>query len=157
MANSDQPTCDKQRPKFNIRVLHMDRVQLMLERGEYVDGKLLAEGLRDHGNQPIPPDVLKYLCRFLEGKEKKRRGRKPTPEAFDRQMQMIMQWFYTRNLKWLLARKKHFGHLNGWPSIREADFWQGPPNEIAARMVARRFSYGAESWRGVQNQISSLK
>ena len=157
MANSDQPTCDEQRPKFKIRVLHMDRVHLMLERGEYVDGELLAEALRDHGDQPVPPDVLNYLCRFLEGKAKKPRGRKPIPEFHVRWKQMKMKAHYERYLEWLQARKKRLGHLNGWPRIREADFWQGPPNEIAARMVARRYLDGTESWRDVQNKISSRK
>lgn len=143
--------------KFDIRELHMVRIQSMLEKGEHVDGDLLATALRDDGDKPIPPDVLEYLCRFIEGKEKMPRGPKKIPEGYVRQNTTILSHFYARYLQWLKARKKRYGQLDGWPSIREADFWQGPPHEIAARMVARKFRNGAESWRTIHNRNSSQK
>jgi len=83
--------------------------------------------------------------------------RKPIPAFHKAQMTMIMRGLYERYLPWLQARKKRYGHLNGWPSTQSDGFWQGPPGEVAARMVAYRFSFGVDSWRGVLNQISSQK
>ena len=46
--------------------------------------------------------------------------------------------------------------LVGWKLIREADWWQGPPNERAARMTCRYLRL-AMDWRRVQNIISKAK
>lgn len=135
----------------------MVRVQEMIVRGEYVDGKRLANALRNRDGQPIPQDVLDYLCRFLEGKIETPKGRKPVPAYYKAQLAMIRRGFYERNLQWLQARKKRYGHLNGWGCLQGADYWQGPTHEIAARMVAKRFFYGATTWRSILNQISSQK
>ena len=87
-----------------------------------MDGELLSNALRDNGDEPIPPDVLDYLCQLLEGKVKKPRGRKPVPVPFARHRQMIMRYYYERAHRWLVNRKKRYGHLNGWPAIHDADF-----------------------------------
>jgi len=157
MTEKTQPDGDKPQTTFNIEILWMKRVQEMIARGEYVDGEWLADALPNSGGQPIPKDVLDYLCRFLEGKIETPKGRKPVPAFHKAQMTMIMRYHYERYLQWLRARKKLYGHLDGWTCIQNADYWQGPPNEIAARMVAKRFFYGAECWRSVLNQISSQK
>lgn len=85
------------------------------------------------------------------------KGRKALPEMAKRRQAMILRYLYQRNLAWLRRRKERYGHLNGWPSIRQADWWQGPPHERAARMVAKRFHYGAGSWRSIVNMTSSQK
>ncbi len=157
MTDIHHPNHNSKKTKYDIEVLWMNHAQEMLKRSEYVDGELLAKAIRCNGNQPIPSDVLEYLCRFLEGKEALTKGRKPVPRYHVNQMLMIMGGIYDKNLRWLKARRKKYGHLEGWSSIRKSNFWQGPPNEIAARMVARKFSYGAESWRSVQNRISSRR
>ena len=157
MTEKYQPNGDNSQSKFNIEILWMKRVQGMIVRGEYVDGEWLANALRHSDGQPIPKDVLNYLCRFLEGKIEAPKGRKPIPAAHKAQMTMVMRYHYKRNLQWLRARKKLYGHLDGWTCIKNADYWLGPPNEIAARMVAKRFFYGAEAWRSILNQISSQK
>lgn len=157
MAKKNQSNTDRAQTKFNIEVLWMVRVQEIIARGEYVDGELLANALRDCSGQPVPQDVLDYLCRFLEGKIETPKGRKPIPAHHKAQMTMIMRGHYKRKLQWLQARKKRYGHLNGWDCIQGADDWQRPIHEIAARMVAKRFSHGASSWPSVLNQISSQK
>lgn len=157
MSESHESTSERQRNKFDICVLWMEIVQSELENGEYVDGKRLADALQDNRDEPVPPEVLDYLCQFLEGQVKKPRGRKKIPPSVVRYYNMILRGFYDRYLEWLTVRKKRYGHLQGWAPVRDADFWQGPPNEKAARMVARKFSYGAESWRTVHNRISSQK
>lgn len=157
MSKVSKIDSEPERVEFDIRVRHQVTVKSRLENGEYVDGGMLADALREIRNEPISSEVLEYICKFLDGSVSKPRGRTPTPAFEVQRHRMILRGFYRRYLAWLKSRNEHYGNLDGWPQIRGADFWQGPPNERAARMVARRLSYGAESWRTVQNQISSQK
>lgn len=141
----------------HLREFAMNKVEVFLDRGRYVDGPDLAAALREQAGKPIPPKVLDHLCRYLEGKVTKPKGRKAIPGAEAHRRLMFTRYYYQRQLAWLQARKKRYGGLNGWPSIQQADWWQGPPNECAARMTAHRWLYGAESWRSVHNLISSRK
>ncbi len=135
--------------------LHLGGIELELEAGEFVAGDDLALALRGHGLRPLSEPVLDYLCRYLNGEIKPPKGRRPDPPSLKQRQFMIVTGLYHRNLTWLQKRKKRHGHLNGWSAIRKADFWQGPPSEIAARMTARRWWYNTESWRTVVNIASS--
>lgn len=137
--------------------LHLGGIERSLAKGEYVSAEELAAALRKHGSRPIPPCVLDYLCRLLEGQVAKPKGRKALPAVAKHRWQMIVRYVYQRNLAWLRDRQARYGDLEGWPLIRMASWWQGPPHERAARMVAQRFSYGAESWRTILNEMSSRK
>ena len=140
-----------------LRVFAMRKVEFFLDRGRHVDGADLVAALREQAGEPIPPKVLDHLCRHLEGKVTKPKGRKAIPGAEEHRRLMFIRHHYRRDLAWLQARKKRYGGLDGWPSIRQADWWRGPPNERAARMTAHRWLYGAESWRSVHNLVSSRK
>lgn len=157
MAKNDKVPDVKGDRLFHVRVLEMHRVEAALHRGDYVDGPGLAAALRQLDGKPVPPNVLEYLCRYLEGKITKPRGRKPIPIAEQRRQQMLVRYSYRRYYAWLKEREKRYGRLDGWPLIRTASWWQGPPHERAARMAAHRWSYGAESWRSVNNRVSSQK
>lgn len=61
----------------HLNAFHLGGIERKIDAGEYVDGTELGSALREHGQQPIPPKVLEYLCRFLEGQLKKPRGPKP--------------------------------------------------------------------------------
>lgn len=134
--------------------LHLGGVERKIENGVFVGGTELADALRHHGPRPIPDAVLDYLCRYLRGEVKRPGGRPTMPEVERRRLEMFVRWTYRRNLAWLQKRRKRYGHLDGWPRIRGTDFWRGPPSEKAARMAARRFWHGAESWRTVVNRSS---
>ncbi|MGE0409483.1 MAG: hypothetical protein AB7P23_09520 [Amphiplicatus sp.] len=125
-----------------------------LSKGETIDDWELAAAIRRYGPRPLPQPVVDYLCLHLEGKTTKRRGRKPANKILERQMHMIIAEVYKRSLAWLEAREKRYGHLKGWTRIRHSNFWKGTAAEKAARMTACRFSYGAESFRTVQNMRS---
>ncbi len=126
-------------------------LEVMIARDGVVDGKELAEALRRHRGEPIPDKVFTHLCARLEGTDKKR-GRKP--DKFLRHVRAILApVFYERYLHWLQHRKRQCG-LEGWPGIKAADWWQGPPHERAARMVAKRL-FPNHTWRYVTNFISS--
>lgn len=157
MQKTDAGRTEKDNKFAHLRVLEMKWVQHSLERAEYVDGDRLAVALREQAGKPVPPAVLDYLCRFLEGKISKPKGRKPVPIGEQRRTQMLVRYSYNRYLEWLKARKKRYGDLEGWSLIQGANWWQGPPHERAARMAARRWLYGAESWRHVHNLLSSSK
>ncbi len=155
---SKNPTGQTGADRFaHLRVFAMRNVEFFLDRGRYVDGADLAAALREQAGKPIPPKVLDHLCRHLEGKVTKPKGRKAIPGAEEQRRLMFIRYHYRRYLAWLQARKKRYGGLDGWPSIQQADWWQGPPNERAARMAAHRWLYGAESWRSVHNLVSSRK
>ena len=157
MSNNTSRPAGKVKFKFDFTGCTIRHVEEKLEEGAYVDADLLIEGLRDNDGHGLPPIVLDYVCRFLKGEVKKPRGRKELPPTLASTRDLIFTGLYQRYYTWLKNRKRRYGHLNGWSLIREADFWQGPPNEIAARMLARKFSYGADSWRSVRNIISSSK
>jgi hypothetical protein len=107
-----------------------------LGRGEHVGGAELALALRSNPDLPVPPVVRDYLCRYLEGKVRKPGGRKPGG-AVKLVRDVWAAGLYQQYLAWLKRRKRRFG-LTGWLELRCADWWQGPPHERAARMVARR-------------------
>jgi len=135
----------------HLNNLHMGGIERDLKAGKYVEPEVLAAALRKHGSQPIPPEVLDYLCRFLEGSVPIPKGRKPWPK-FDRQrFETLVAGLYRRYLERLTDRKRLYGQPAGWTKL------DGTPAEVAARIVAKRFMYGAESWRRVQNIASSRK
>lgn len=135
--------------------LHLVGIEKSIAKGEYVSAEDLAAALRKHGSRPISHSVLDYLCRHLEGKIPKPKGRKALPPLEKRQVRTFLRYLYRRNLTWLQGRKARYGHLDGWPGIHGASWWHGPPNERAARMVAQRVGHGAEAWRAIQNEVSS--
>ena len=157
MAQKDDRSLASDHRFAHLDELHLVGIENRVAKGEYVSAGELAAALRKHGSRPIPSCVLEYLCRLLEGKVTKPKGRKALPILEMRRRRMVIGHFYRRYLTWLRNRKARYGHLDGWPRIRQASWWRGPPNERAARMVALQFGYGAESWRCVQNIASSQK
>ncbi len=120
---------------------------------QYVGPDELARVLRANARAPIPPEIHDYLCDFLERKVRAPAGRradieKPLPLI----KKHLIPPTYARYLAWLKRRKRSMG-LKGWKTIREADWWEGPPNERAARMTCRRLR-PAMDWRSVQNIVS---
>jgi len=134
----------------HINVDHLAGLAERIAAGEYIEGPELAEKLRGHGSRPIPEPILAHICRHLDGTVKKPKGRKPW-SALDRSRHdMIIGGLYRRYLTYLKGRERRYGHHAGWTV---GDY---SPGETAARLVARHFYYGEESWRSVQN-IASRK
>lgn len=152
MSESD---CQKNEARENrfahLRLYELGGIEKKIAAGEYVEEQELAEALRRYGPHPIPEPVLDYLCRTLEGKVKKPRGRKKLSEFQRRQINMIIGGLYRLRYGYLEQRKRRYGHHAGWTKMEK------PPAEIAARLVARYFWYGEHSWRTVQNMASSRK
>ena len=123
------------------------------KRRAYIPPEQIARALRENPGVPLPPEIHDYLCDFLEGKIRPPAGR---PAEFENPLSQIRKDFisptYTRYLAWLQRRRQSMG-LVGWKLIREADWWQGPPNERAARMTCRHWRLAID-WRRVQNIVS---
>ena len=134
-----------------LRELEMKGVELALKRGDYVDEKWLVKALRANAGKPIPEAVLDYLCRFLEGAIDRPMGRKPVSKLERDRFNGIIAGHYRRYGEYLTGRKQRYGHHAGWTKSEYA------PAEMAARLVARYYYYGEESWRTVQNIASSSK
>jgi len=132
------------------------RLKSSSKRPAYIPPEQIARALKENPGIPLPPDIHDYLCDFLEGKIRAPAGRPPVSEMPLSQIKKtLIPLTYARYLAWLKRRKRSMG-LEGWNLIREADWWQGPPNERAARMTRRRLGL-AMDWHRVQNIVSEAK
>ncbi len=129
------------------------RLKSSSKRRAYIPPEQIARALRENPGIPLPPEIHDYLCNFLEGKILAPAGR---PADFENPLTQIQKHLippiYARSFAWLRRRKRSMG-LEGWKLIREADWWQGPPNERAARMTRRRLKLGID-WLRVKNIVS---
>ncbi len=129
------------------------RLKSSSKRRAYIPPEQIARALRENPGIPLPPEIHDYLCDFLEGKVLAPAGRRADIEKPLAQIRKtLIPLTYARYLAWLRRRKRSMG-LEGWKQIRGADWWQGPPNERAARMTCRRLRPVID-WRTVQNIVS---
>ncbi|NKB58541.1 MAG: hypothetical protein GKS00_19605 [Alphaproteobacteria bacterium] len=132
------------------------RLKSTEKRRAYIPPDLLANALRRNPGIPLPPEIHDYLCDFLEGKIVAPAGRPTdTENPLSLLKRVLIPSTYTHYLAWLRQRKRSIG-LEGWKQIRKADWWQGPPNERAARMTCRRLQLKLD-WRRVHNIVSEAK
>ena len=132
------------------------RLKSSSKRRAYIPPEQIARALRGNPGVPLPPEIHDYLCDFLEGKIQGPAGRPPDNEISLSQItKTLIPPTYARYLTWLQRREQSVG-LNGWKLIREADWWQGPPNERAARMTCRLWARTLD-WHTVQNIVSKSK
>ena len=123
------------------------------KRRAYVPPEQIARALRENPGVPLPPTIHDYLCDFLEGKIRAPAGRPPVSDnTWDEINKILIPHVYARYHAWLRRRSRSVG-LEGWKQIRDADWWDGPPHERAARMTCRRLRI-AMDWRRVQNIVS---
>ena len=132
------------------------------KRRAYIPPEQIARALRNNPGIPLPPEIHDYLCDFLEGKIPAPAGRRADIEKPLAQIKKaLIPPTYARYLAWLKKRMRPKGRkrgerlveLKGWETIREADWWRGPPSERAARMTCRHLGLAID-WRRVQNIVS---
>ena len=132
------------------------RLKSSSKRRAYIPPEQIARALRENSGIPLPPEIHDYLCDFLEGKILAPAGRPADSENPLSQIKKdLIPPTYARYLAWLQRRKRSMG-LDGWKPIRDADWWDGPPNERAARMTCRYWRLTMD-WRSVQNIASEAK
>jgi hypothetical protein len=114
----------------------------------WIETHHLLAALKRNARKPVPVVVLAHLRARLDGTAKKRRGR-GRRSAGHKLRDILISLKFDRTEAWLNARQQKQG-LKGWPSIRNAEWWQGPPSERAARMVQHRLELNLD-WQRVRN------
>jgi hypothetical protein len=142
---------DESKGPFGSRFNHRDYGwfvrRLKTDPDEWFSSEDILQALEAYSREPIPEEFATYLKRRLDREVPKPRGRKPGGSV-DELRHLLIRLHYRRNLDWLEARGKS-GGLEGWSLIPEADWWQGPPSERAARMVKERYGRSI-TWQRVR-------
>jgi hypothetical protein len=152
MSKTDDIPDRTQTGKYaHLNELELGGIERQLAAGKYVDAAELVSALRELGQRPIPPIILDYICKMLEGAVRTPRGRKAQPVVIRQWRRMTIAGVYREYLRRLEDRKRKFGAPAGWTRL---DY---PPGELAARIVAKNYLGRPASWRTVQNIASSRK
>lgn len=137
--------------RFNHRQYDWHATRIRADQDVWIETSWLLDAIQSNSRSPVPEEVLEYLRRRLEGDVPRRRGRPPQDDVGFIRNELIRHC-YRRYLNWLTARNGTVG-LQGWAGIRDADWWEGPPSERAARMTRKRLARSV-SWQRVR-QIAS--
>lgn len=129
--------------------------KLIVDHRAWLETEDLIAALEANSREPIPSPVLKHLRQRLDGVAKKQRGRKANTDATSLIRGHLVPIRYERYLSWLQKRDRTQG-LAGWSCIRTSPWWQGPPNERAARMVQASLMRHVD-WRHVMNLVSKSR
>lgn len=133
--------------KFDHSQFSWHAEQIRSDESGWIETPKLLEAISKNSRAPIPDDVLEYLRRRLDGEIPKPRGRRPGGTVRYLRNELI-RFHYRRYLDWLTKRQGTIG-IDGWKLIRDADWWQGPPSERAARMVKSRYGRSI-TWQRVR-------
>ena len=122
---------------------------LRLNGGDYVSGEDLAAVLEAHPGQPLLDEFQNYLCRFLRGTVKKKRGPQKKPLYDSIFFESMASVHYQEVLQRLqLARKAKGQRIKG----------EAPPHELAAKFIKSHYKYFSHmSWQRISNILSSRK
>lgn len=134
--------------KLDLRPFAGAARKLAADPKAWIETRDLLADLKWNAREPIPEPVLAHLRARLDGTAKKRQGRgRLSPSRKLRDMLIAIR--FERIEAWLNARQESQG-LAGWRLIRDAEWWQGPPSERAARMVQRGLEVNLD-WESVRN------
>lgn len=148
---------EKTDPSFAyLKQLHFQGAEKQIADGEYIPPEELAHLIRTRGAVEIPGALLDHVCAHLSGDVPKPRGRPKQPEIETRKLNMLIGAEYRRLLLILQDGELPAGDVEIYGS-EDAAYPSMTPAERAARLVAGVFYHGAESWRSVQNIVSSQK
>jgi len=116
--------------------------------GPYIDGKELADAIAANPGQSLPDGLRDYLCRFLRGKVKRKRGPK---RSYRFGIELLAAETYEEELHRLQNQQRR---SRGRDAIGSGEL---PPHEEALRIVKERFGpwFGSISTRRIANIISS--
>jgi len=128
----------------------LTRIGLQAQRGEYFSGEQLAAAIEANPGRPLPDDMRDYLCRFLRGQVKKKRGPQKKPLSYSTiVIDLFLPIFYQEELRRFQALRKVQGR--GAKDERS-------PHELALESIQKRFKYFKHvSLRRIANILSSRK
>jgi hypothetical protein len=133
---------------------HFDKNSFRFWEREISQGHLptsaeLTELFKKNSGSPIPD----WLVPIVERRDELRwRTARPPKSVFNEMRINLATARYPRYLAWLRALHRRLG-LQGWPTIRNKDWWTGPPHERAARMALRRARLRYMTWRTFLNEV----
>ena len=133
---------------------HFDKNSFRFWEREISQGHLptsaeLTELFKKNSGNPVPD----WLVPIIERRDELRWRTGRPPKSVLNEMQINLATArYPRYLAWLRARHRRLG-LQGWPAIRNKDWWTGPPHERAARMALRRAELRYMTWRTFLNGV----
>jgi hypothetical protein len=133
---------------------HFDKSSFRFWEREISKGHLptsteLTELLKKNRGSPVPH----WLVPIIERRDELRwRTGRPRKSVLNEMQLSLASARYSRYLAWLQARHRRLG-LQGWPAIRNKDWWTGPPHERAARMALRRAKLSHMTWRTFLNGV----
>lgn len=139
-----------------IRALHFQGVEERIAKGQYVSAEQLADLVRTRGDVPVPDGVIDYMCQHLAGEIKKPRGRPAMSDIEDKRRKMFVKHEYPRLLGVLQKGELSPEDLELYGEEEESAL-KATPSERAARLVAKVFLSGPESWKQVRNIAASKK
>ena len=133
------------------RTAHRLTARLEADPNLWIETNDIVTAISALAREPIPPNLLDYIRRRLDGTVRKRQGRgRAATRRQEQGRNLAICVFFYRYEAWLTARARRHG-LKGWAALAGADWWQGPPSERAARMVQRRIQQHNLSWRTIRN------
>ena len=153
-----QPSAARRLRQEQRRAWALADYEQALGSGEPVYAEEIAELIEANPHTVTPTVLREYLCAFLRGQVKNKRGRKAHASDPRLSITKISAGLdYARTCAWLRTRKKRHG-LRGWSCVREAPWWKGrAPHQIAAEMVRRRGLRRLATPESVLNLISAGK
>ena len=146
-------------PDFDFSPYAIPWIKQKLEEGEEVDALELAKALRECGDNPrgFNITVREHIALHLEGKIRKRRGRKKVPEVEYKKIAGIFGHFYRRYYQHIRARGLREPTLRQHVRPKNQEVWQGPPHEIAYRLTARHCGLDPDGWEYIRTlSVSKL-
>jgi hypothetical protein len=126
------------------------RIGTQAKKGQYVSGEELAAAIEANSGEPLPDDARDYLCRFLRGQVKKKRGPQKKPFSYSALItDLFIPIFYQEELRRFQKLRKAQGRG------AKGDL---SPHELAVRSVQKRFKrYAMITPRRLANILSSRK
>lgn len=126
---------------------HLEKI--VADKDAWIETSKLLDAIVSNSRVSVLDEFVEYLRRRLDGDITKPRGRRPGGISSEIRNELI-RYHYRRHLDWLTIREKSQG-LKGWSQIRDAEWWQGPPSERAARITKElwRQSIGWERVRQI--------
>lgn len=140
----DGEHAEGERPISFSMELNWTVIERNVANAECISKEEATEILQQDGVDNLSAETRDYLCRARDGKITKPRGRqrfRGLPRVIFNWQNLVIRALYNKYFERLNERKRKYG----WTKFDRT------PAEIAARIVARRFWYGAESYRTVQN------
>jgi hypothetical protein len=131
-------------------VARVPGLDLLATSGRFVSGEELAVAIEASPGVALPDGLRGYLCRFLRGKVKRKRG----PKGLEREFRLVIELLATEEYQKELRRLQKERKFRGREAIGKG---QLSPHEEAIKIIKERFSvrFGNVTPARVANIISS--